>query len=174
MVNDISRVIMLQNAQKDSPSVFVGVYVIKDQMRMDKVREIPPAQHTRLLDVSNTFKLGFMEFDGMVHRDFPTRKQVSTLLPLMDSWEIMAPSLSLSTFRRLASWVNSSAPSFPLGVQILFIHPYSNHILFFSFFLRPSCHPSPQSLNSSVSSPPSGIPGSCAPSFPSPHLDCRL
>jgi len=74
MVNDISRVIILQNAQKDNHSTFMGVYVIKDQMRMDKEWEIPSAQHTRVLDVINTFKLGFMEFDGMVHRDFPMRK----------------------------------------------------------------------------------------------------
>jgi hypothetical protein len=143
VANVISRVIMKWKAQMDSPSTFMGVYVTKDQKRMDKVREIPAAQLTHLLDVNNTSKLRFMEFDGTVHMEIPTRKQVSTFIPLMDSWEIMAPSSILSTFKRLAAWVNSSAPSFPLGVHIIFIHPSSNSLMLFSLILRPSCHSFP-------------------------------
>jgi hypothetical protein len=173
-VNDISRVIMMRKAQMDSPSTFVGVYVTKDQKRMDKVREIPAAQLTRLLDVNNTSKLGFMEFDGTVHREFPTRKQVSTFIPLMDSWEIMAPSSSLSTFRRLAAWVNSSAPSFPLGVQILFIHPSLNSLLLFSLILRPSCHSRPQKPQQTRPEPPLSDPWILCSLFSISSLACHL
>jgi hypothetical protein len=166
---------MKQKAQMDSPSTFMGVYVTKDQKRMDKVREIPATQLTHHLDVSNTSKPGIMEIDGTVHREIPTSKQVGTFIPLMDSWEIMAPSSSLSTFRRLAAWVNSSAPSFPLGRPDSF-HP--SLFEFFPCFSRPfSPYLSfslPRSLNRPVPSPPSQIPGSCAPSFPSPRSACGL
>jgi hypothetical protein len=100
VANGISSVIMKRKARMARPPVFVGVYVTKDQKRMDKVQEIPAAQLTRHLNVNNTSKLGIMEIDGTVHKETLASKQVGTFISLMDSWEIMAPFSSLIMIRR--------------------------------------------------------------------------
>jgi hypothetical protein len=84
---------------------------------MEVVREIHPAQHIRLLDVSCTFGLEIMAPDGTDHKELPLSKQVSTPYPLMDPWEIMASSLP----RILVIWVIPYVPSSPLQFQVLYI-----------------------------------------------------
>jgi hypothetical protein len=74
VANKISSLIMKQKAQMAHPSAFVGVYVTKDQKRMDKVREIPATQLTHHFDVSNTSKPRIMEIDGTVHREILASK----------------------------------------------------------------------------------------------------
>jgi hypothetical protein len=139
---------------------------------MEVVREIHPAQHIHLLDVSCTSRLEFMAPDGTVRRELPSRKQVSTLFPLMDPWEIMASSLSLNLSRNLVIWVNPSAPFFLSGAQVLFILSTRSFPLFLLFSLCYSWHPSPQLPQNYRSEPSSRLPGPCVSplSFSSPRL----
>jgi hypothetical protein len=69
VANGISSVIIKRKAQMVNPSVFVGFFITKDQKRMDKIREIPTAQLTRLLDVNNASNPEIMEINGTVHRE---------------------------------------------------------------------------------------------------------
>jgi hypothetical protein len=92
---------MIQKDHMAHPPTFVGVYFTKDQKRIITVRETPAAQLTLHIDINNTSKPEIMEIDGTVHMEFLAIKEVGTFIPLMDSWEIMAPSSSLITNRRL-------------------------------------------------------------------------
>jgi hypothetical protein len=124
--------------QEPCPSAFVGVQVIKDLKQMDKVCDSPVTQFIHQTDVRYTSKPGIMEIDGTVHREDFASKQVGTIFPLIETWEIMVLSSLLHVKRCSTAWVSLSAHPLSLGVQI--ISPQSSFSPRYSLFFSP-CSP---------------------------------